>query len=176
MFVWILYAAAIIAAVHLVSFVWIFVFVHKMCTRKIVSDVSACLHLVQRSTKARGALLEPPSEALSMSLRPRASNLQNVQNREVLDRFDPDFADVSDTEIPCLAALIASLAVNIVLTALLLRSCLQKSRSFSNGALAYLGLQCFCFCCPRLRVLLKRFKIFDVQIWRILASGYLAMA
>lgn len=68
-----------------------------------------------------------------MSLR---SNLQNVQNRAALDPFDHvDFADVSDTEIPRLAALITSLAVNVVLTALLLRSCLQKSRSFSNGAL-----------------------------------------
>ena len=98
-----------------------------------VSDVSACLHLVQSSTKAKGAWLEPPSEAISMSLR---SNLQNVQNRAALDPFDHvDFADVSDTEIPRLAALITSLAVNVVLTALLLRSCLQKSRSFSNGAL-----------------------------------------
>lgn len=83
---------------------------------------------------AKGAWLEPPSEAISMSLR---SNLQNVQNRAALDPFDHvDFADVSDTEIPRLAALITSLAVNVVLTALLLRSCLQKSRSFSNGYLA----------------------------------------
>ena len=111
-----------------------------------------------------------------MSLRP---NLQNVQNREALDRFDPDYAD-SDTEFPRLAALIASLAVNVVLTALLLRSCLQKSRSFSNGALPCLAMPCHALslACSRLRVIVIPFwrSLKLDQIWRILASGYLAMA